>query len=227
MRSLTWGCLVAMLPWVPSLPAYADGSGEGVSLCSLPSRYCSATTALEDCTKDLVRHPGGTCLPVNARCDVGIVPHSAYTIRYNGANHHVYKYYPPGNCSGTNLNPVTYHAGVCPRNLDGLPVRFGTVRHDDFQSYKLQSGRRSDASTSGFYPDNLNEAIQSAWRYIWLGERIYVVGRHTHAQTSTCRLPIVSKARFNELRSRARTIIWPLYHLFFQNCQHWAREVVN
>ena len=270
MRRLAKGFVIAMLTWLWCIDIYAHGGGGGASLCQLPPRYCSATTALANCTKDLVRHPGGICYPVSAFCDVGPLPHSAFTIRYQGTNHHVYKFFPPfcpdedGDGVADEWDPdddndgvndaddrcplervaegatdqdgdgcwtlpavPTYHAGICPRNLAGLPFRIGRIRHDDFQSYKLLSGRRLDPSTSGFYADNISIAVLQAWIYIRFRVTIYSAGHHKHAITSTCTLPAVSKARFETLRSRAKEIIWTNYHLITRNCQHWAAKVAR
>ena len=86
-------CLVpGVLSYFCSDNLYAHGGESGgTSLCNLQSQYCSATVALAACTRTLVLHPGGVCTPISARCDVGPIPHEAYTIRYQGQNHHAYK----------------------------------------------------------------------------------------------------------------------------------------
>ena len=57
---------------------------------------------------------------------------------------------------------VQYLAGVCARNLDGIPFAFGTVRHDDVQSYVRFEGGRFDERTSGFYAVSMVEAVAGA-----------------------------------------------------------------
>lgn len=271
MKRLAKAFVSAMLPWLWSADIYADGaSGERANLCRFPSNYCSAGTAYAACLRDLVRHPGGVCWPTNAHCNLGVVPDSAYTIRYQGIKHHVYKFYPPacpdedrdgipderdpdddndgvndeddscplegvtegaidsdGDGCWTFPITATYHAGVCPRNLAGLPLMYRNIRHDDFQSYKLLSGSRSDKSTSGFFADDTGEAVAAAWEYIIARVRRYVQGHHRHETTSSCTLPEVSKNRFDKLRSRANELVWTNYHLIIRNCQHWAAEVVK
>ena len=270
MTRLTRGFVIAMLPWLWFAEGYADGTGERAGLCDLPSRYCSATTALAACIEDLTFHPGGDCRPIAANCNLGPGRDSAYSIRYQGNNHHVYKFYPPGcpDADGDGLanefdpdddndgvndaddrcplesasqgttdpdgdgcwsftSTATYHAGTCPTDFAGLPFGHSLLRYRGFQSYRLQSGHRSDASTSGFYADDIVDAVILGWVYLQTASVIYVPGHHRHGATSTCTLPRVSRARFDALRSRAQRIVWTDYHLVLRNGQHWAAEVVK
>lgn len=120
-----------------------------------------------------------------------------------------------------------YHASTCARNLDGLPIRIGIIRHDDVESYISRGLSKSQQSQSGFYATNMADAVVSALSYLIFGEIRYVAGEHRHSYTTTCDLPIVSKSRFDTIRSRAQSEVWYLYHLILQNCQSWASHVVG
>ena len=262
--------MITMLPWLWGAPVHADGPGERVSICDLPSGYCSANTALAACIEGLVGHPGGNCHPTHAQCNAGRGADLAYAMRYRGANHHVYKFEPPScpdadgdglanesdpdddndgvidahdRCPLSGVRPdatdpdgdgcwtfsstATYHAGTCPTDFAGLPFGHSLLRYGGFQSYKLQSGLRSNASTSGFHADDMVDAVILGWIYLQTASVIYVPGHHRHAATSTCALPRVSRVRFEELRSRARRVVWTDYHLILRNGQHWAAEVIK
>ena len=125
---------------------------------------------------------------------------------------------------------VGYRAGICERNLGPFPFRIGLVRHDDVQSYRGVGEVRSDERTSGFYAADDAEAIEAAAVYLASGIIAYVDGEHRHSSStagSDCELPVVDKATFDTIRSRAQTIVWTDYHLLTRNCQHWAAEVVR
>ena len=123
-----------------------------------------------------------------------------------------------------------YRAGICPRNLDGIPARFGPVRHDDMQSYSELAGSRSNERASGFYATSMPAAITAALAALASPPVIvYVDGEHRHTLTtdgSDCVLPIVDKATFDTIRASANNIVWTEYHLLTRNCQRWACAVV-
>ena len=134
---------------------------------------------------------------------------------------------PGGRCVAADQ---TYHAGLCPRILDGLDFRFGIVRHDDVVTY-IQSGTsRIKEKKSGFYAADMNHALIAAALYL-LPTRIviYVQGVHERASSSYCDTPIqnVNEDRHDLVATRAATINWSWYHLLMRNCQHWARAVVR
>ena len=129
-----------------------------------------------------------------------------------------------GGGGGGTPTPRAYHAGICPRPLEGIPIAFGPLRHDDVQSYR--SGR-SEESTSGFYATDMGAAIDAAWKWVLNRKMVYVAGHHEHSSTSTCTLSFVSEDVFNDVRSNASTIIWTDYHLLRRNCQDWAAEVTE
>ena len=124
---------------------------------------------------------------------------------------------------------IQYRAGICPRNLGPLPFQIGVLRHDDIQSYRVVGTTRSDERMSGFYAVDEGEAVDAAAVFLASGTVSYVDGEHRHTSTtagSDCDSPVVDKARFDTIRSRAETIVWTEYHLLTRNCQDWACAVV-
>ena len=128
-----------------------------------------------------------------------------------------------------------YRAGICPKNLSGLPIRLGNIRHDDIESFEQEGLARNNELTSGFYPVSLTKAIIFGLKYIASliipqtdpPDITFTLGHLIHNNTSTfsCEPPIVNESTYKNYRLNVKTTIWKNYHLFIRNCQHWADHV--
>ena len=204
--------------------ANSADNGWGVCVCNPGYVYTVPTAALSGPTNCVERTdelcgtasdpgtcgPGGTWNSGTASCDCG----DGYERSGDGLS-----------C----VEQTQYRAGICPRNLGGLPVSIGILRHDDVQSYSQVGGGRSNERTSGFYTTSLVRAIAAALLFLSEQRVVYVDGEHQHTSTtdgSDCDLPVVQRATFDNIRSRSDSVVWTEYHLLLKNCQHWAKVVV-
>ena len=134
----------------------------------------------------------------------------------------------PSEFPGPGPQGAYYHAGTCPKNLDGLPYRIGIIRHDDAELYKQDGLAKLDELQKGFYADDMDDAINSAIEYLRYGTIRYVLGVHRDSTSTTCdELPRVTKSRYDTIRSRVLSENWVLYHLIMSNCQDWASHVTR
>ncbi len=131
---------------------------------------------------------------------------------------------------------VTYHAGKC----DGTEfMRWVPFYYDDdtIESYKLtttgSTAKKSSISSTGFYPKKKKDAVDAYIAYYYTGRAdpfsvalpIYVSGYHATSSVSNCSLPKVTEARFNTIRSRAKSETWDEFHIAIKNSSHWAKHV--
>ena len=86
-----WLGVIAICLQVVALEARGHGGSGGVPICQVPSGNCTAADALAACSLLVPVHPGHTCQPTSAICDLGNVAHGCYVI-----DGHAFKYYPPG-----------------------------------------------------------------------------------------------------------------------------------
>jgi len=122
-----------------------------------------------------------------------------------------------------------YYAGTCEKGLGPFEEPIGIIRHDDVEGYvKIGDDEYEEQWTSGFFAENMAAALFSAHAYFAsnFGLVIYVDGEEIHTASSSCTLPEVTKARYDDLDAKRYQMGWTEYHLIVKNCQIWAAAVM-